>query len=481
MMREDRRQGLLLAAGVLGLFFAVLSGLSEHVKWLGGICNSVSDGCKETAEFTLMQIPMWLWGIVYFSVLVLLIIIRSLKQWVTWFVAGAVGIEIALVWIMISMKALCIYCIGNLIAITLLAIIVFERERFWQTLSLCMLFFMLSTYAIRNGDELHASTAENQGEPLVVAVVAGREITQRELEVPLASRIYELQRQIYQLKKNRLDEVIAEAVLDKEAKERSISPEQLIKDEVTSKGGNVSEEEVNAYYKANRSRVTDWKGTEEELKGRMRDTIQQQKNYTQVMVYAKSLETKYGVSTYLDEPQPLQTKVNIEGSPSLGPASAPVTVVEFSDYECPACRAVHDTVRKIRGMYAGRIRWVFKDFPLKMHEHAEKAALAGRCAAEQGKFWEYQDLLYGSKEGLQVEHLFKYANDLGLDPDRFKGCLDSGKYSTAIEKEKLDAKHAGIDRTPTFVINGKILIGSVPLDGFKEIIEKELKSSKPKP
>ncbi len=475
-MREDVKWRLLLAFSLLGLALAALAGLSEHVVWLASFCGSFSGGCKETIGFTLLKQPLWLWGVGYFALLVGLSLARRFKPAAICLVAGGIGVEMALVWVMISINALCIYCIGNLMVIVSLAVVTAERARFWQMLSIGLLFFMFSFYVIPRENELHASTAKGQETSDVVAVAAGEQITRTELETPLTSQILELQKQIYQLKRRRLEELIADIVLRKEAAERGIAPEALINAEVVSKPeSNVSDQELEAYYEANKGRVVDWKGTPEELKGRMKASLQQQKSYTKTMEYAKSLGPKYGVVSYLEEPQLPRTKVNIEGSPSTGPENAPVIVVEFSDYECPACRGVHDTVKKVREMYAGRIRWVFKDFPLKMHRHAEPAALAGRCAAEQGKFWEYQDLLYGSKEEFTPDLFVQYAKNLGLSADQFKQCVDSKKYLGAIDKEKQDAKLSGIDRTPSFIINGKLLTGGASLERFKEMIDKELK------
>lgn len=170
-----------------------------------------------------------------------------------------------------------------------------------------------------------------------------------------------------------------------------------------------------------------------------------------------------------------RTKVRIDDDPSWGPSNAPVTVVEFSDYECPACREAHRTVQRLKDIYAGKIRWVFKDFPLSKHKMAEKAAEAARCAGDQGKFWEYQDILFSSKEGPDTDHLVGYARGIGLDENKFGACLNGGKHREDVIRSHNEGRDAGVGATPSFIINGMLITGAAPLDHFKQIIDDELK------
>jgi len=276
--------------------------------------------------------------------------------------------------------------------------------------------------------------------------------------------------------------MISEKLLEMEAAGRGITVQQLLDESVLSAEAHVDDDEVDRYYEDNRARLATFKGTEQELRERIRAYLQQQRSYKRVTDYSASLGSKYGVTVYLKEPEPPLTKVVTEGSPSLGPPDAPVTVVEFSDYQCPACRQAHETVRKVRELYAGRLRWVFKDYPLQRHKDAELAAEAGKCAADQNKFWEYQDLLYGSQEELTFERLEAFASRLGMVGDQFKRCLEGRKYKDGIEKELEEAKKIGVDRTPTFVINGRLLVGGLSLERFKEVIDSELgKEAKKQP
>jgi protein-disulfide isomerase len=125
------------------------------------------------------------------------------------------------------------------------------------------------------------------------------------------------------------------------------------------------------------------------------------------------------------------------------------------------------------------VRWVFKDYPLKKHLYAHESAQAARCAGEQNKFWEYQEVLYTSREELKREQLIKFAEELGLDTGRFRQCLESGKYKAAVDKDVEEGTKTGISSIPAFVINGRIVVGGFAFERFKEIIDAELKKVEP--
>jgi len=181
------------------------------------------------------------------------------------------------------------------------------------------------------------------------------------------------------------------------------------------------------------------------------------------------------VAVYLKEPRsPLIQVAMAEDDPVLGPKNAPLTIFEFSDYQCPACRRSHAVVRELQQLYNDRIRWVFKDYPMPGHKWARGAAMAAHCAAEQGKFWEYQDLLFTIQDELAPERLLQLAKNLGLQEDPFSKCLEVGKYQAHVEKHIEEGKKFGLDTTPTFIINNRLVSGAPPPDRFKKIIDEEL-------
>ena len=182
----------------------------------------------------------------------------------------------------------------------------------------------------------------------------------------------------------------------------------------------------------------------------------------------------------VEAPQPTQspyTRYNIptEGYPSLGPADAKITIVEFSDFQCPYCRRFHDeTYRALLDAYPGQIRFVYRNLPLtSIHPNAMPAAIASLCANDQNAYWDYHEKLFGS-ETLDEATYVQYATDLGLDVDTFKACLTSGSHEAFIQQDMDFSLGLGVQSTPTFFINGLAVIGAQPLSNFKQLIDKEL-------
>jgi protein-disulfide isomerase len=168
--------------------------------------------------------------------------------------------------------------------------------------------------------------------------------------------------------------------------------------------------------------------------------------------------------------------VSADDDPFWGPADAPVTIIEFSDFQCPYCaRFVTQTLPQIKQEYEGKIRFVFRDFPLsQLHENAEKAAEASECADDQGKFWEYHDKLFNSQSALDVASLKSYASQLGLDTGAFDQCLDSDKYAQEVQKDLQDGDSYGVTGTPAFFVNGLLVVGAQPFATFKAAIDAAL-------
>ena len=175
--------------------------------------------------------------------------------------------------------------------------------------------------------------------------------------------------------------------------------------------------------------------------------------------------------------QALKIQVSVDDDPSKGSNDAPVTIIEFSDFECSFCARFYlQTLPQIEENYiqTGKVRFVYRDYPLRFHKHAKMAAEASECAKEQDKYWEYHDILYENQNALDNESLKQYAKDLGLDITEFNECLDSGKMAQEVEKDFQDGVSYGIKGTPTFFINEIKVVGAQPYEVFQQIIEQEL-------
>ncbi len=171
------------------------------------------------------------------------------------------------------------------------------------------------------------------------------------------------------------------------------------------------------------------------------------------------------------------TKIEVGVAPVKGPKNAPVTIVEFSDFQCPFCKNVVPTLEALEKQYGNKVKVAFKNQPLPFHANARPAAAASLAANAQGKFWEYHDKLFAHQEALDRASLEKYAAELGLDMSKFKAALDSKKFDAQITADATEATRAGAEGTPTFFINGRKLVGAQPLDAFKTIIDEELKKA----
>lgn len=178
----------------------------------------------------------------------------------------------------------------------------------------------------------------------------------------------------------------------------------------------------------------------------------------------------------VETPQVVRYEVPVDDDPYLGSETAPITIVEFSDYECPYCRQWHSEVySKLIDTYGDQIRFVYRDFPLEnIHVNAKPAAEAANCANEQGFFWDYHDLLFSMEQGLSSEAYQEYAGQLGMDEEAFQECIESGRYQQEVQSDFDFAANLGVRSTPTFFINGIAVVGAQPFEVFQQVIEKEL-------
>jgi protein-disulfide isomerase len=194
-------------------------------------------------------------------------------------------------------------------------------------------------------------------------------------------------------------------------------------------------------------------------------------------LYDKILETLPKEAPRMAAPAEPAAKVDIAvgNAPVKGPKNAPVTIVIFSDYQCPFCSRVEPTLKQLETDYAGKIKFAWKNQPLPFHDKAQLAAEAAHAAGEQGKFWEYHDKLFANQQALDRPSLEKYAEELGLNVGKFKAALDGGKFKDLIEKDKAEAQKVGASGTPTFFINGVRLVGAQPIDAFKKAVDEALK------
>src|SRR5262244_65862 len=316
-----------------------------------------------------------------------------------------------------------------------------------------------------------SSAADQTGaEPL--AEVNGETITAKDLEGALGARLSKLEEQIYDLKQRELDSLIAQRLFAQEAARRGISVAALLDAEVTGKVSLVTEKEIEDFYQANKARM---RGDDTEIRQKIRAFLQQQKLTARREAFVESLRSQGKVIVRLQPPATIRVEVSTDGAPIRGAADAPVTVVEFSDFECPFCKQTHPTLKQLLDRYPGKVRLAYRDFPLdSIHPQARRAAEAARCADEQGKFWNYHDILYANHPKVSEENLKNLAKEVGLDVNAFDRCLSSGKFKATVQRDLIDGAKLGVTGTPTFFINGREISGNQDLEIFGAIIDEEL-------
>jgi protein-disulfide isomerase len=318
-------------------------------------------------------------------------------------------------------------------------------------------------------------SAAKAAAPDAVAIIGGEPITSAQFEELAGPRLFAVRTQEYTQKRALLEDAIDAKLLDKEGKARGISAEELVRVEVDAKVPAVTEAEQKEYYEKNKPRFGNT--PEADALKQIEAGLRQQRARDRRMAYVKELRDKVGVQILLDPPR---VAVSVAGDPAKGPAAAPITIVEFSDFQCPYCARVNPTLKQVEEKYGDKLRMVFRDFPLvQIHKEAAKAAEAGECAHEQGKFWEMHDRLFANQSKLQVEALKQAASEIGLDSVKFNACLDSSKYASEVQSDVEEGARYGVTGTPAFFINGRLLGGAQPLQAFTEVIDEELARVQP--
>jgi protein-disulfide isomerase len=187
-----------------------------------------------------------------------------------------------------------------------------------------------------------------------------------------------------------------------------------------------------------------------------------------------SLRRKADIHITLPAPKLPIVPVSADDDPRLGPDDAPVTIIEFSDFQCPFCQKSVPVLQELRRIYGDKLRLVYRDFPGQNHASAVPAAEASQCAREQGKFWEYHDLLFNRQAPGKPWDFLALAAELQLDAKAFSGCFNSGQFRAEVNKDLQDGLRAGVTSTPTFFINGRPLVGFHPISEFQRLIDQAL-------
>ena len=313
------------------------------------------------------------------------------------------------------------------------------------------------------------STSVKKGAPEgVVAVVGDATIGQVELDLMAKGELRRLDMQAYQIKKQVLGQLIQKRLIEQAAKQAGMSVKAYKKKMIDDKIIPPTEKEVRAVYDAR-------KGADampfDKVKGKISEYLMgNQRRQLESRLISK-LREENEVKVYLEAPR---IEIDISEAPRKGPDNAPITIVEFSDYECGFCKRSRVTLQEVMDAYGNKVRYVFKDYPLSFHRNATRAAEAAHCAGDQGKYFEYNKLLFKNQNSLAQEDLKTYARELKLDMKKFNKCLTTSKHAKRVQDSLAEGSAAGVSGTPAFFINGIMISGAQPFAAFKEIIDVEL-------
>lgn len=313
---------------------------------------------------------------------------------------------------------------------------------------------------------------------VIVARLNGEAITAGQLDDSLKggmirTEIEYLQKR-YELRSQGLDKILDDRLIAAKAKALGITVPQLVEKEVTAKVAIPSDAEQHELYdqaQAAGKQLPPY----EQIKDELVAFIRERKTESALEAYYGQLRAEAKIEKLLGPL--LLPKIAVDAiGPAQGPADAPITIIEFSDYECPFCGRVEPTVQQVLQRYKGKVRLVYREFPLGMHEHAQKASEAALCAHDQGKFWEMHAKLFDNQRHLSTDELKGYAKGIELDTARFETCLDSAEKANDVAASQRAGEEVGVSGTPAFFINGRPLFGAMPVERFIEIIDAELQS-----
>ncbi|MBN2370241.1 MAG: thioredoxin domain-containing protein [Vicinamibacteria bacterium] len=333
----------------------------------------------------------------------------------------------------------------------------------WRQATLCSIVILIC------GGSLAAcrSASKNKPDQEIAAAFGETRITMKQLEERVGNRLVSVKNQEYAIKESVLREMAAELLVEQEAARRGLSSKRLIEQEVDAKATPPTEIEIGAYYERVRERVKD--RPKDEVLQEIAQGLGQQKRSERHAAFTRELAVREGLRLFIEPPRAVIGSVS---APTRGSADAPVTIVTFSNFQCPWCSRAALTLHEIERHYGDKLRVIYRHYPYR--PEAQKAAEAASCADEQGKFWEMHDKLFATQTDLAVPKLKEQAVEVGLNAKSFEECLDSNRRAKDWQRDLADGERLGITGTPAFFINGRLLSGAQPLARFQEVVDDEL-------
>lgn len=321
------------------------------------------------------------------------------------------------------------------------------------------------TIPVTMGVDINSPNLSNDA---VVATIGGQPLKASVLTERLKPVLYNMRLEAYNLMRQQAEQMVNNMLLLEEARKRQVGPEQIVRTEVSDKVRPPTTAEVDKFYEENKARIN---GDLNSLRNQIANYLQERERQRLELELSTRLRKDAEIRWLINEPpQPVQN-ISADDDPSKGAPNAPVTIIEFTDFQCPACASMHPVIEEVLKTYGDKVRFVVRDFPLNRHEHARKAAEAANAANAQGKYFEYIALLFKNQQALDVPSLKKYASQIGLDRAKFDAALDRGVHAAEVQRDVEDGEMYGVGVTPTIFVNG-VQLRILSADGLKEAIDK---------
>jgi protein-disulfide isomerase len=347
---------------------------------------------------------------------------------------------------------------------------VFRRKFVVIIRVLLSLFFAATTLALAGSDEVGEGS---RGNSAVIAVIDGAKVTLADFERQHPESLFQARNTFYETERKAVEEFIDEYLLEQQARKEGVTVAQLLEKHVNSTIAKApGDDALRIYYEG-----LDTTETFDAVKDKIADHLRDRRIAKAKAAYMQGLRSQAKIEMQLAPPR---AQVSLANTPVRGSSDPVLTLIEYADYECPYCQQIQPDLNKLEAEYKGKLVFAYKDVPLPMHSHAQKASEAAHCAGVQNKYWEYHDLLLSTKE-LELPHLKEKARQLKLDATAFDKCLDSGEQSGIVKAQLAEAQKLGIQGTPSFFLNGRFFSGVLTFENLRQAAEEELKRSAAQP
>src|SRR5690554_863239 len=340
------------------------------------------------------------------------------------------------------------------------------------SLNLLGILLLTSVISCSKGNSSPTYLFKQAPEPRLAAKIGDTNISNKELIDGIESEIYEAEAKLFELKFYRLKSIMLQRFMDADPRKKNLSNDEFL-EKYIAKNVKVTDKEIDAFIKEQNipnEHIND------QVKEKIRNYLAMERKKEAVDKWIAEQTKKTPVEVYIPKPRRPTFDVSVGNAPTFGPKTAKVTIIEFSDFQCPFCAKGADILTELKKKYGNKIQVAFKNYPLPFHNHAEIAAVAGLCANEQSTnhFWKMHDEMFRNQDSLSNEGLKKLAKNAGLKMEAFEKCLSENKYLDQVRADMEEGKKINVKSTPTFFVNGQLIAGAQPVEVFSQIIDEEL-------